>query len=162
VVGDWENVKGKAQQWEKESDPFPGPLSSLGMHYLHQKHYADAERCLKTAIVHSKTSDLYYGLANVYKVQEKTELWLSTLEEILNNPDYGLDHSRANETIAWHFMRLRQWDRALPYAERAAETYSAGGLEACGCCQEGRCDWAEAEKYFRAVVERYPTRNCPN
>jgi tetratricopeptide (TPR) repeat protein len=96
-------------------------------------------------------------LAFVYRKQGQDDRWVATLEEQLKQPDYYLDHASVQSEIAKHYMWLKQWEKALPYAEGAAESYSAWGLGCAGHCYEAMQRWEEAEKYYQACSGRYPS-----
>ncbi len=152
----WDDIQEKADQWDKGSAPYPGLSSSLAERYTNLGRWDDAERCLKAAIkVLPSDLVLYRQLATIYEQQGQTDRWLATLEEYLKQPDYGLEHFAVQSQIAHHFMDRKQWEKALPYAEGAAECYSAWGLSCAAACNEGLQRWGKAEQYYRACSERY-------
>jgi tetratricopeptide (TPR) repeat protein len=152
----WESVQGLAADWEKDDQP--AVLKALGEHYAAEGRPADAERCLQSAIKRSPDKTTYEALAALYEKQGNEEKWLSTLEGFLQQPDYGLYHAAVQQKIAIHFAERGQWEKALPSAEAAAETYSAWGLNLAACCHEVFQNWSEAEKYFKAESERYDSQ----
>jgi tetratricopeptide (TPR) repeat protein len=153
IAAEWGKAEDQAAAWEKDRQP--AVLKALGERYLGLARWADAERCLEAAIELVPDKASYQALAQIYQRQGNEAKWLKTLEGYLEQPDYGLSHARVRQQIAVHFMSQRQWERALPYATAAAETYSAWGLGCAGLCHEGLQNWVEAEKYFRALAERY-------
>jgi tetratricopeptide (TPR) repeat protein len=155
VEEDWKEVAERAADWEKEGAQHPRLLMSLGWRYLQLGRYADAERCLKAAVEVSHSEQAYRRLAEVYRRQDQIDRWLATLEELLKQPDYGLVHAGVRGTIAKYFMSRKEWKKALPYAEQAAESYSAAALLAAADCHEGLQQWQQAEAYTRATALRY-------
>jgi tetratricopeptide (TPR) repeat protein len=96
-------------------------------------------------------------LADNYKSQGKIDRWLETLEKFLANvEDLGLDHARVRVDIADYYMGLKQWDKARPYAEDAAQTWAGWAMECAGRCAEGEKDWERAETWYSRDTERYP------
>ena len=53
-------------------------------------------------------------------------------------------------------MHGKQWEKALPYAKEAAESYSEWGLRVLAECYEATHQWAAAEAIYKAIGERYP------
>jgi tetratricopeptide (TPR) repeat protein len=152
---DWNGVKDRAEEWEKQAASTPEVLQALGERYAALKRYEDAERCLKSAIALSPGYKGYLALAEVYKQQDKIDKWQETLEAYLDQPDYGLSHSEACKELAKHFMQRREFEKALPYAEGAARSGSGWGLQTAAECHECLRNLKEAESLYRAIVERY-------
>jgi hypothetical protein len=152
----WNDVQEKAEQWDKESASHPGLSAALATQYTSLGRWDDAERCLQAAIlVVPSDLSLYQQLATLYQQQGQTDRWLATLEGYLNQRDFGLEHYSVQSQIAHHYMYQKQWEKALPYAEGAAESYSAWGLSCAAECNEGLQRWGEAERLQRACSERY-------
>jgi hypothetical protein len=55
-------------------------------------------------------------------------------------------------------MMKRQWDKARPHAEAAAQTGAGWAMICAQDCAEGGKDWARAEEWARATSERYPAQ----
>lgn len=156
VTGNWEHIQAKVKEWDKESAPYPALSLDFGMQYLRLGRLEDAERCFKAAIkVAPSELEYYQQLAKLYRIRGDWDRWLSTLEDYLEQPDYGLSHFSVQSTIAFHFMWRKEWQKALPFAEKAAQCYSAWGLTCAAECHEALQNWEEAEKYYQATSERY-------
>jgi tetratricopeptide (TPR) repeat protein len=152
----WETVRENAPAWEKTAASYPHLSSAFGHQYMNAGRWDDAERCFKAAIKVAPGNSEYYGqLADFYKQRGQTDRWLATMEKYLELPDYGLAHFRGKSNIAYYFMQQKEWEKALPYANGAAECYSAWGLRCAAECNEGLQRWAEAEKFYQADSERY-------
>lgn len=136
IMWDWQNVAGQAAPWEKEAAHRLPVLVALGRRYAALNRPGDAERCLRAAAKLAPEAEIYKMLAEIFRKQGDEKKWLATLEEFLKQPEYDLSQARMREEIARYFMRHRQFDKALPYAEAAAETYSAWGLLCAGECHE--------------------------
>ena len=52
-------------------------------------------------------------------------------------------------------MSRKEWTKALPYAEAAAESYAEWALTCAAQCSEGAGNWAKSELYYRRASERY-------
>ena len=106
----------------------------------------DAAKWAKAAIDLNPDYSGHMLLAQIYWEQGHEDQWVATLEEFLNQPDYGLEHGWVCMQIARYYMARKNWDKATPYAEGAADTYSAWGLDVLASCYEGTQQWKEAEK----------------
>jgi tetratricopeptide (TPR) repeat protein len=156
----WDDVQDKVAEWDKAAAQYPGLASTFAQRYTNLGRWDDAERCLKGAIkIVPSDLALYRQLGAIYQQQGQTDRWLATLEEYLKQPDYGLEHFSVQSEIAYHFMNRRQWQKALPYAEGAAECYSGWGLRCAAACYEGLQRWDKAEEHFRACSQRYDSES---
>jgi tetratricopeptide (TPR) repeat protein len=155
ITFDWKNTEKLAAEWEKQEAGHGAVLSALGQQYSKLGRLEDAERCLKAAIEASPVMSHYGTLAEFYQEHGKMDQWVATMEKMLDLPDYGLYHARIRASIAGYYINHRQWQKARPYAEGAAQSYSAWGLECASDCYEGLQQWEEAEQMLRAEAERY-------
>jgi tetratricopeptide (TPR) repeat protein len=156
VVGDGALPKNLTiKQVEQRAGKHAAVWLALGRYYLQKKQLAESARCVERAIKLSEDSEAYRVLAEVYRQQDREELWLSTLERFLKQPSQGLEHASIHSDIADHYMQRKQWDKAWPHATQSAQTYWARGLIQAAYCAEARQDWESAEQYFKAVSERY-------
>ncbi len=108
----------------------------------------------------SADQSAYQKLAANFKAQGNIDRWQATLDEFLNKAlDLGLDHAMVRVEIANHYMGLKQWDKARPYAEGAATSGAGWAMECAGRCAEGEKDWERAEEWYQRVAERYPDQS---
>lgn len=156
ISQDWTQVKDRLDELEERYQNSAAVQGALGKHYSSRKRYDEAERCLKRQVELDPSKSTYTSLATNYKEQDKEEQWLATLEEFLENHEsLGLEHAQVRHTIARHFMKKDEWERAWPYAEEAAQSYSEWGLRCAKDCAEGLDDLEKAEEYIRAISGRY-------
>jgi hypothetical protein len=94
-------------------------------------------------------------LANLYKGQNDLTRWQQTLDEYLQTDSFGLGHTDVEITLARHFMARKEWDKAVPYADSAAESWAARAFICAIECHEGRRDWTAAEALVRQLANRY-------
>ena len=99
----------------------------------------------------------YVKLAEVYKQAGDQKKWRETLDSLLEQTDQDISHANARVEIANERMDQGQFDEATPYADAAAEFYSEKGLRCGFQCADGKGDDKKAERYVRALVERYPS-----
>jgi tetratricopeptide (TPR) repeat protein len=151
-----DSFKAQFPAWEEEARRYPRMAQAMAHRALAGRRRDEAAKWFKAAIARSPSYDLYAALADLYRSQGKTDEWRATLEEYLKQPDYGLDHATVRVQIARQYMRLKQWDKATPYAQAAAETYASWALQAAAECFEARQDWKAAEEIYKAIFERYP------
>ena len=154
---DWSNVKVEAEGWE---NAFPDQLNILlylGARYTALKRFGDAERCLKKYIAISPDANGYTELAKCYKGQNDDDKWVQTWDEFSKLPSLGLEQAKARVTIADFYMSKKEFQKALPYAEEAAETYAGWALRAAYQANEGLGEWGRSELWARRLSERYPS-----
>jgi tetratricopeptide (TPR) repeat protein len=153
---DWAAAEKFAGAWEKEGQ-HPAVFIALGKRYYALKRYDDAERCLKQALTLSNDRDTNHSLAETYKVQGKMDRWQETLEAFLEGEDTGLTHAGVRVELARYFMAKKEWQRAQPYAEAAAETWAEWAMVCAAECAEGLGEWDKAEQWLQRITLRYPT-----
>jgi tetratricopeptide (TPR) repeat protein len=156
VVRDWDHVKDQVATWRKQSGEWPAFLAALGQHHTAAGEFDAAQVALARYIELSPDAWAYETLAANFKAQGNLLRWQETLDEFLKNvEDLGLDHARVRVQIADYFMGLKQWDKARPYAEAAAQTWAEWAMNCAARCAEGEKDWEQAEAWYSRVTERY-------
>jgi tetratricopeptide (TPR) repeat protein len=156
IARDWEHVKDQVATWRKEAGDSPALLAALGTHYSATKEYDDAQRALARYIELSPDLWAYRLLAANFKDQSNTQRWQETLDAFLNTvEDLGLDHAQVRVEIADYYMGLKDWDKARPYAEAAAQTWAEWAMNCAARCAEGEKNWERAEAWYSRVTERY-------
>lgn len=151
---DWPGTKGRAAEWEKDRQPLV--LRTLAARYRELGLPQDAERCLKVYLEVSPDYEAYSDLAELYKAQKKMVNWQETLEASLKIEDVGLNHADARVRLARQFMEQKEYRKALPYAEAAADSYAAWAMICASECNEALGELDRAELWIRRVSERYP------
>jgi tetratricopeptide (TPR) repeat protein len=154
VATNWPAAEKYAETWEKESQ-HPTLLIALGKRYAELQRPDDAERCLKRALALSPDRNTNRKLAETYKAQGKMDLWQETLEDYLKGEDTGLDHAQVCVELARYFMARKEWKRAQPYAEAAAETWAEWAMYCAAECAEGLGDWETADQWMQRASTRY-------
>jgi tetratricopeptide (TPR) repeat protein len=145
----------KAKKYETDFSDYPTVLFELGKKYSELKKWPDAERVLKAYDAVSPDYVGYEALAQVYLAQKQDDHWLATLQEYLQQPDFGLQHSLIQEEIADHYMDEGKFAEALPFAQDASATASAAGIECEAAVQAGLGDWTKAENLIRDEISHY-------
>ncbi|MBS0260987.1 MAG: hypothetical protein JSS02_03450, partial [Planctomycetes bacterium] len=135
----------------------PEVLTAMANRYQNQKgNSADAIHWLKLAAKASGDHRAYSQLATYYHRQGQFAEWRAALDDYLAlEPEPGLQRPKTQVEIADYLMRLGEYKAALPYATEAAECYAAWALQCAHRCYDYLGDWARAEAYVRAQVERY-------
>jgi len=151
-----QSVRGRIAAWEKTAAKHPIFCKALADRYASEKRFDDAVKWARAAIDLSPDLSIYLLLAQIYWDQGHEDQWVTTLEEFLNQPDYGLSHGQVCSVIARYYMARKNWDKAMQYAEGAAETGSAWGMLLAAECHEGMHQWKEAAELRKATAERYP------
>lgn len=145
----------EARPLETRYDQSPRVLQAIADWYSSRGKYGDAKRCLERRIAIAPEVSAYRSLADVYAWSNERAKWKATLEEALKVPTLGLDHALIQDMLARYYMHRNELEQARPYAEAAAQSYSAWGLTCAALYNErlGKLDRAEA--LVRACSERY-------
>jgi tetratricopeptide (TPR) repeat protein len=152
----WDTCAARAPDWEREYRHQPRVLGMLAAKYTEQKRWTDAVRCLKAYINLAPSHAAYRRLAEIYLDQGDEPAWKRTIDESLQSDDFGLEDATACAYAANYFMSKGRFEEALPYADRAAASWSSGGMKCAATCHEGLGDWATAERWVVRAAERYP------
>ena len=160
LVGtDWDYVQPHLKEWEPEEADNAEYLATLGRRYSSLKQWDAAERCLSRAVELSPNVSLLQYLAQVYQGRGDLERWEATLKRALEAEDPGLGRMNVEVDLAYYYIRNKQYDKALPYAESAANTWANRGMQCAAVCREQMGDWDQAELWTRRYSERYPETN---
>jgi tetratricopeptide (TPR) repeat protein len=145
----------KAATLESDFADYPSVAYALGLKYNTLKQWVDAERCLTNYIALSPDYRGYEALAAVYWNQQQEAQWLATLQDFLKQPSYGLEQENVQVQIAQYYMVNGAYDKALPYADAAAQTGAAGGLSCAAAAHAGLGKWDEAEQLILEEMNHY-------
>jgi tetratricopeptide (TPR) repeat protein len=156
IEKDWETARPQAKGWERQFAGYPAVLGALGRRYAQFAQHEDARRCLEASIALSPDPWAFEALAASHRAAGHNDLWRTTLERVLEQEDSGLDHARIRVEIAKDFMSRKEWDKAVPYAEAAAQSWASWAMECAVQCYEGQTDFRRAELWARRRAERYP------
>jgi tetratricopeptide (TPR) repeat protein len=140
---------------EAEHGSYPAVAMALATQYAKQDKLDDAARCLVRYIEASPDKTGYLMLADIHERRGDMIAWRSTLDDFLNQPDYGLQHASVRVKVASRLMDRGEYRQALPYAEAAADT---GASWARACAQrayEQLGDFESAEEMARANANHY-------
>jgi tetratricopeptide (TPR) repeat protein len=156
ILWDWPYASQHAQELEQTHGQQLPVIAALARRYSSLKQLDDAQRCLKRWIALAPDKWAYTQLADSYLQQGNLQGWQATLDEYLQQPDEGgLSHAQVRVTIARHFMTRREYDKALPYADAAAETWAGWAMMCASECHELLGQWDQAELWVRRTAERY-------
>ncbi|HTN74260.1 MAG TPA: hypothetical protein VL096_03400 [Pirellulaceae bacterium] len=142
-------------EWEADAEHYPFLAKTFAEAYMREGNIDKQEHFLRLAIKNDPSIDNYYQLANLYKRQQKDGLWLTTMKEFLEQPDFGLYHARVRVDISQYFAKRREWDRALPYSNAAAESFAQWALLDNWQVTEANQEWEASEAAIRNVIRRY-------
>lgn len=140
---------------EKEFAHHPTVIANLAEAFERRKQWDAAIVWQKKLVEAYGGYNAYNALATLYERNGDTKRWQETLEEFLTKPSQGLDHAQVQVRLARYFMRQKDWAKAKPYAEAAAETYAEWALICAADCYEGLGQLDRSEEIMRQVSERY-------
>gem|GEM_PF-5932522 len=153
---DWENVADKADEWETRYPNCPDIQKALGHS---RKLFGDVDKAInhyELYLAMIPETRGYVGLAEAWYIKDKSEdVWLSVLEEAMECDDHPMEHASAAAHGAATLMRDGRFEDALPWAERAADSYSYAGIVCLIECQTALGAFDEAEELARLRANHY-------
>jgi tetratricopeptide (TPR) repeat protein len=152
---EWDLVADKVAAWDKQFADDASVQYALGGRYKALERYDDAERCLKRAVALAPEKRHYEELAAVYAKRGDTQQWQATLDEFLKQPSYGLEDDDIRVRLSNHFAARHEWQKALEYAEQAAESNAAWAMLAAARSYEALQRWPQAEEGYRVTSLSY-------
>ena len=152
---DGDRVAGRATEWETRFVDNAFVMKALGELHVEELNIEEALRCFTTAAETIPDHSTLFRLADIYLYLGDDDRYVQTLMDSLAYPSPGLEDAKANEKLAYHYMRLGDYRKALPYGQAAADSYSGWGLQCAAHCYEGLGDFDAAETLYRAISERY-------
>lgn len=158
VDAEWNSVKDQVDEWERQYAKDASVQFAFGLRYESLERYEDAERCLKRAVALASQQQYFKELAALYARRGDTHRWQATLEDFLKQPSYGLEGDNVRVQLADHFAARHEWQKALEYAEQAAQSGAAWAMLAAGRSHEALQQWQEAEEAYRATSLRYDSQ----
>ena len=164
ILYDWEKLQKKSKpKWLAKQEKHPVVAGALAQRYAERGEYEKAEELYLVAIEGMPEYEPYKQLAALYwNHLDDEERMFETVEEYLEQEDFGLGHSELCREVVYSLMSQGRAEEALPWAERAAQSYSGQGLEALANCKERLGDFETARKILEAEDQRYDTSKTYN
>jgi len=160
ILNHWDPAKAKA--WEQSQGGYPSIQLALGKKYTELGQWDDAVRCMRRYLRVSPDFGGYQSLAHVYKAQGRDDLWLGTLKEFLTKTDaIGLEHAQVQVEVADYYVAHRQYKEALPFADAAAGTGAAWGLQCAARAHTAAGQFDQAEELLIEDVQHYGNSPYP-
>jgi tetratricopeptide (TPR) repeat protein len=157
VTRQWEQYKDKAREYEGWAPGMAVHLGALGTKYLEEKRTEDARRCFDAYLKLARDKWVYQALAEEHLKSGDEAKWVEWLEAYLkDSPDEGLSHARLRADMARELMERGRFEKALPYAEAAAQTWASWAMHGAADCHERLGNWDEAVTWRGRIAERYP------
>jgi hypothetical protein len=149
-------AKPDAARWASAYADIPDVMLRLGRFYRDTGNAADAERIWRSTIKSYPNREAFQLLSDLYESQGDGDRWLTVWGEYFEKaPEIGLEHAHTANIIAAKLMERRQWQKAWPYAERAANSGAAWALSTAGGCAEALQKWGAAEEQFSRKTQSY-------
>jgi hypothetical protein len=143
------------EAWEEFADGSPLVARAFAKTWEARGDVAKTEKFLKLAAEMDPSHVNFRALAAHYQRQGDEEHWLQALDDFLKTPEFGLDHAQIRCEIAKHYAERREWDKALPYADAAAESGAQWALEWARAVNEANQNWIAAEGALVDMITRY-------
>jgi tetratricopeptide (TPR) repeat protein len=160
MADDFESVKDRLPKLSGWAGKDPTLLRGIIQHHLANDQPDEAEPLLEKYLQRAPDFWGFTSLAEIYCARHDEHRWLATYERLFREmPEHGLQHASAAAEVAWNLMRDNRYGEALPYARRAAASYSEWGLRAWACCEAGLDHWKELNEAMEAADRRYDHMN---
>jgi tetratricopeptide (TPR) repeat protein len=131
-------------------------LAQLGFHLLKEGRLDEAARLFEAALSRSHDGWIFKGLTETYRKTGRIDDWIKAVETFLKTEDLALDHAHALEDLAKYLMEQKEFKKARPYAELAAQSWAGWAMISAARCAEETADWEAAERWISRAAERYP------
>ncbi len=146
-------------EWEERYAGNAVFLMALAHYYRSRSPGRAVDYYRKVIDLAPQTCAAYWGLARIYRKRGDRKAWRETLEKYLKQPDIGLQHAAIRRYIADDFIKYGDYKQALPYAEKAAETWAEWAMHTAGRANEMVGNLKRADLWMRRASERYDN-NC--
>ncbi len=155
IATNWENARPNVDAWEKAHGGDTFVLAQLGFHWLQAGALEKAEGCFERALAKSHDGWIFAGLAESYRRRGEVDRWMKAVDEFLKSEDLSLDHAHALEALAKYLMEKKEYRKARPYAELAAQSGAGWAMQSASRCAEDMEDWKAAERWIAMTSARY-------
>ncbi len=155
IRGSWEKARERLPDWERDSADDPLALAALAQVLVAQDRLTPAARILQRKVEIAPTHQDYRLMARILDRAGDTRLWLVAMKSSLEYPGSGLDHTKVNDDIARHYVKWKDYETALPYAEAAGASWAAWAMGTARDVHQGLGNWERAEEYQKRTSTRY-------
>lgn len=152
---DWDNSQDDIERWVAKYGHHPGVIGALADQYFVHGDLKQAEAMYEKYVELAPDYTPYRRLATLRYRRGGRDLAIETVEKFLTIEDYGLNHAQMQNRMARTLMAEGDYEAALPWAQDAAKSYSAWGLETLAECQERLGNLDEALKVLQACDDNY-------
>jgi hypothetical protein len=157
IVNDWNSVANRVPIW-KLDNLHPVVCLALGAHYLEASQYKDAELYLQFAESLNDTSvDLL--LAQTYRKSGQVDKWMALAKKLLSQGGEGVDSLSIRIELAEYYLKQKQYQNALLYAEAAADSWKPRAMKCVIECYWGLGEWELAELWNQRLMVTVSSRN---
>jgi tetratricopeptide (TPR) repeat protein len=156
IETNWDEAQPHVAAWEKDHGGDAFVLAQLGFHWLKEGRLDEAARLFEAALSHSRDGWIFKGLTETYRRSGRIDAWIKAVDDFLKTEDLALDHAHALEELAKYLMEKKEYEKARPYSERAAESWAGWAMISAARCAEELKDWEAAERWISRTSERYP------
>jgi len=143
--------------WKEKAGSSSTAWRELGKAYLALEQQDETIECFEKSIELSPNNSTFFDLARAHERFGNMDQVVPTYERLLEEEDLGLGHSNAHCAIANHLMLQDDLDTAKEHAIKAAQAYSARSLRVAAQVCELLHDLGEADKYYAALSNSYPS-----
>ena len=114
--------------------------------------------CFKESIRLSPQLSAYHDLAEAYLRFNMKDKVVPLYKEYLNDVEsFGLEHSKVHGYLAKFYIHENDFINAKPHALKSAESYAGFGLKIAANVCELKGDFDEADHFYKALSNSYPS-----
>jgi tetratricopeptide (TPR) repeat protein len=147
LIADWEQRAGaSATAWHQ-----------LGQFYVARREFENSYPCYERSFALSPAHTTARDWGWAYEWAKDLEQVVPTMKLYLEEEDHGLGHSNTHYEIANFYLRHDRAEEAKPHALESAQSWSGRGLLIAAKVSERLKNDEEAEEWWRALSEAYPS-----
>jgi tetratricopeptide (TPR) repeat protein len=151
----WSSEKNYLQQWLDRAAEQPAIAGALAQKFLAEGDVKRAETYWRIYIDAAPDFEAYRGLAELLYNEGRTEEALELANKFLTKEDYGLAHAQMQRLIAGTYMNQEDFEKAIVYAEAAAESGAGWASQTLSYCYEALGKYDEAINILRDIDDHY-------
>ena len=153
----WDQYKNRAEELRALSEQYPRLALAYGRRAVETNDYQRAKTLFEQAVAQDPSFDTYIAaLADAYRLLGDMKMFEKTYQTYFKKiPNVRLNYPWANDTIAKCFIRRGQFDKAAPYADKAAESWAGWAMLTEAVVKEHFNKFDDAEKLYEGVAGNY-------
>ena len=143
--------------WDSKLKTDPLAIRLLGQWYLQNDLPEDAIRCFEKSNTLLRNYATCSWLAKTYWDAKQYKKWEDVFVDYLSHEDSSSGHYFTRVALAKGYYSFAEFERARPYALKAADFFGADGLGQASFVEEALGNWERSEFWIKQQSQNYPT-----